>query len=108
MRRHSRICIAIGALTLSVVSSGLAQRRYADLPVAFEPNLGQTDGRVRFLSRRAGMTAFFTDTDVVMALHRSRKPDGGARRRPLEVEKAVVRMKLVGANPPREAPATWC
>ena len=35
---------------------------YGKLPLAFEPNVGQTDGQVRFLARGGGMTAFFTDT----------------------------------------------
>ena len=102
MRKRSGVFLAISALALSAVSSGLAQRRTADLPLAFEPNLGQTDGSVRFLARSAGLTAFFTDTEVVMVLHRSRKPRGD-RWQSREVEQAVVRMKLVGANPPREA-----
>jgi hypothetical protein len=45
---------------------------YGDLPLAFETNLGQTDARVRFLARDGGMTAFFTDTETVMVLSRSR------------------------------------
>jgi hypothetical protein len=102
VRQRFRTCIAIGALALSVVSPGLAQRRYADLPVAFEPNLGQSDQSVRFLSRGAGMTAFFTDTEVVMLLHRSRKQQGD-RWQSRKIEQTVVRMKLLGANAPREA-----
>src|ERR1019366_5623414 len=35
---------------------------YGKLPLAFEPNMGQTDPRVRFLARGGGMTTFFTDT----------------------------------------------
>ena len=102
MRQRSRAFLEIGALALSVASSGLAQRRTAELPLAFELNRGQSDGSVRFLARGAGMTAFFTDTEVVMLLHRSRKPQGD-RWQSREVEQAVVRMKLLGANPPREA-----
>jgi uncharacterized protein (TIGR03437 family) len=63
-------------------------RGYGKLPLAFEPNVGQTDARVRFLARGGGMTTFFTDTETVMVLSRSR-------------EQAVVRMKLVGAGHPR-------
>ena len=60
---------------------------YGRLPLTFEPNLGQTDGQVRFLARGGGMTAFFTDTETVMVLGRS--------------EQAVVRMKLEKAGKPR-------
>ncbi len=65
-------------------------RDYGKLPLAFEPNVGQTDARVRFLARGGGMTTFFTDTETVMVLSRSR-------------EQAVVRMKLAGAGQPRRA-----
>ncbi|MGA3028881.1 MAG: SBBP repeat-containing protein [Bryobacteraceae bacterium] len=80
---------------------------YGKLPLAFEPNMGQTDARVRFLARSGGMTAFFTDTGTAMVLSRSRQaktPDGpGWRRAPAgEVEQAVVRMKLEGAAQARQ------
>ena len=41
---------------------------YGQLPLAFEPNQGQTDPQVRFLCRGAGYTLFFTDTGSVLAL----------------------------------------
>jgi len=62
-------------------------RNYGKLPLAFEPNAGQMDARVRFLARGGGMTTFFTDTETVMVLGRS--------------EQAVVRMKLEKAGKPR-------
>jgi uncharacterized protein (TIGR03437 family) len=65
-------------------------RDYGNLPLAFEPNVGQTDPQVRFLSRSGGMTTFFTDTETVMVLSRNR-------------EQAVVRMKLAGADTPKRA-----
>ena len=61
---------------------------YGKLPLAFEPNLGQSDPQVRFLARGGGMTAFFTDTETVMVLGRS--------------EQAVVRMKRVGGRAARQ------
>jgi uncharacterized protein (TIGR03437 family) len=63
-------------------------RDFGNLPLAFEPNVGQTDSRVRFLARGPGMTTFFTDAETVMVLNRNR-------------EQAVVRMKLAGASQPR-------
>ncbi len=83
-------------------------RDYGNLPLAFEPNLGQADGRVRFLARGGGMTAFFTDTETVMVLSRSRhagEPAGLGREEALagDVEQAVVRMKLENASRPRLA-----
>ncbi|PYM82965.1 MAG: hypothetical protein DME13_16625, partial [Candidatus Rokuibacteriota bacterium] len=76
---------------LSVTTSGTAvaepatQARltdaYRSLPFSFEPNLGQSDARVKFLARTRGITVFLTATDTVLSTGRS-----------------AVRMRLVGAN----------
>jgi hypothetical protein len=42
--------------------------RYGRLPLAFEPNVGQTDAQVRFVARGSGYTLFLTDTAAVFAL----------------------------------------
>src|SRR5438309_3164729 len=77
---------------LSVTTSGTAvaepatQARltdaYRSLPFSFEPNLGQSDARVKFLARTRGITVFLTATDTVLSTGRT-----------------AVRMRLVGANP---------
>src|SRR5688572_26475508 len=41
---------------------------YGKLPLSFEQNQGQVDGRVRFLSRGEGYTLFLTASDAVLAL----------------------------------------
>jgi hypothetical protein len=60
---------------------------YGKLPLHFEANQGQTDDQVRFLARGSGYGLFLTPTESVLALH---KPEGSP---------AVLRMKLLGANP---------
>jgi hypothetical protein len=80
--------------------------KYGNLPVAFEPNTGQTDARVRFLARGGGITAFFTDTEVALVLsrnHDSKQLVVADQKRipPSEMEHTVVRMKLENANRPR-------
>jgi hypothetical protein len=78
---------------------------YGQLPLVFEPNIGQTDPRVRFLTRARGMTVFFTDTEAVMVLSRSERPqdDPVCRlKEPPKFTQTVVRMKLAGAQPPRQ------
>jgi hypothetical protein len=86
---------------------------YGQLPLSFEPNAGQTDGRVKFLSRGPGYTVFLTSDEAVLALSAGSKNSssgkGGALAmagfrdlstpRP-EVARtgAVLRMRLVGAN----------
>jgi hypothetical protein len=64
---------------------------YAQLPLAFEANEGQTDARVKFLSRGDGYTLFLTPTQAVLALRTASRATAGATR-------AVVRMTVVGAN----------
>ncbi len=56
--------------------------RAVELPIVFEPNVGQTDPRVQFLSRTKGSTLFLTRTEAVLALRGK-----------------VLRMGLEGAAP---------
>jgi hypothetical protein len=57
------------------------------LPLSFELNQGQTDSRVKFLSRGNGYALFLTPSEMVLGLSR---PDTKAT--------GVLRMRLVGAN----------
>ena len=86
---------------------------FGKLPLSFEKNLGQTDSRVRFLSRGGGYTLFLNSTEAVLVLRPAEKT--GVRPVPSHVPSeaegeaegsqqsgdtgAVLRMKLVGANP---------
>src|SRR5690242_1422784 len=58
-------------------------------PLSFEANQGQTDSRVRFLSRGSGYTLFLDATGVALALQGSH----GA---------AALRMRIAGAGPARQ------
>ena len=49
-----------------------ANEAYGKLPLSFEINEGQTDGRVKFLSRGAGYKLFLTSTEAVLSLERGR------------------------------------
>ena len=76
------------------------------LPLNFELNQGQTHERVKFLARSEGYVLFLTATEAVMALdnpaaHRKGKDDrdfdsSEPKEKP---PRALVRMKLKGANP---------
>ncbi len=59
------------------------------IPLHFEPNQGQTDGTVKFLSRAKGYGLFLTPEEVVLVL--SRGPGASDQR--------MLRLKLLGANP---------
>ena len=58
------------------------------IPLSFEPNQGQTDGRVSFLARGLGYALFLTPREAVLEL----KAAAGN-------QMPVVRMKLQGASP---------
>ena len=63
-----------------------------DHPLRFEPNEGQTDDRVEFLSRGKGYTLFVTPDEAVLSLYRpATEADPSAQ--------DVVRLQLLGANP---------
>jgi len=89
------------------------QASYAALPLAFEPNQGQTDSEVKYLARGNGYTLFLTGNDAVFALHslqaepskvrrsafmaKSRRQNRGVQYVQKELS-AVVRMQLAGGN----------
>jgi hypothetical protein len=84
--------------------------RYGQLPLVFEPNVGQTDRRVKFLSRAQGSLLFFTQDQVVMSLSappREARDTSNARHSFQHADhkdrapqnKDVLRMTLVHANP---------
>ena len=59
---------------------------YGKLPLSFEANQGQSDSRVKFLSRGSGYTLFLTQDSAVLSLHGKKT-------------NAALRMKVIGANP---------
>jgi len=89
---------------------------YAHLPLSFEPNQGQTDEQVKFLSRGAGYTLFLTRDEAVLTLQKPAprnqespaKTGRGLRLTNLPVIQTtddgpttgVLRLKLLGANIP--------
>jgi hypothetical protein len=68
---------------------------YAQLPLSFEANHGQTDSRVKFLARGQGYTLFLTGHDAVLVLS-SGMSDRKAKQ---PASSAVVRLRLLGAAP---------
>jgi len=73
---------------------------YGKIPLSFEPNQGQTDSSVRFLSRGSGYSLFLTKDEVVLNLERQRMASP-AKTPGVEPGVATVdtlRMKLVGAS----------
>jgi hypothetical protein len=62
---------------------------YGKLPLHFEANQGQTTDQVKFLARGSGYGLFLTPTESVVVLRKARDTE----------PPAVLRMKLLGANP---------
>ncbi len=94
---------ATAFLTGTFSSLPSATRPKADLvnlPLNFEPNQGQTDPRVQFLSRGSGYSLFLTADEVILNLERqsleaiSSAPDN----KPTAAQVASMHMKLIGAS----------
>jgi hypothetical protein len=77
---------------------------FGNLPLSFEPNRGQTDGQVKFLSRNSHYNLFLTPDEAVFTLP-TRSTDkntnpSGMRKKPSEIDsQAVLRLQIHGANP---------
>jgi Beta-propeller repeat len=82
---------------------------YGKLPLTFEPNQGQTDPRVKFLTRGNGYNLFLSSREAVLVLKRRRPPRARCweTARLAHIQSApdtkgststVLRMQLVGAN----------
>jgi Beta-propeller repeat/Abnormal spindle-like microcephaly-assoc'd, ASPM-SPD-2-Hydin len=87
---------------------GRTVESYGTLPLSFEANRGQTDARVKFLSRGSGYSLFLTSDEAVFSLRSSKAKTASDKsahalpaRQPgeLAATRAVLRMKLVKANP---------
>ena len=80
---------------------------YGKLPLSFEPNQGQADGRVQFESHTSGYSLFLTPDEAVLIL--SGKKLSGKKLGGKKIEESsaaenknspALRMKLRNANPP--------
>jgi hypothetical protein len=73
-------------------TSARGNENYSRLPIRFEANDGQTDAKVKFLSRGGGYGLFLTQSEAVLTLRKEDASGGpGAQ--------STVRMKLIGADP---------
>jgi hypothetical protein len=82
--------------------------QYGELPMAFEPNQGQSAREVRFLARGPGYDLLLTPTAAVLTLHQPPRvrspatPSQAPRRHPAGRAQAAaltLQLKLLGANP---------
>ncbi|MGZ5033481.1 MAG: DUF7948 domain-containing protein [Usitatibacter sp.] len=80
-----RACIALFLFACSSLVAANVLETYGKVALPFEPNLGQTDPRVKFLARGPGLQVFLSSTDAVYRLDAG---DGSS----------AVRMALAGAR----------
>src|SRR5713226_7776404 len=118
--RTGSLAFAALALLGAAASSGVPSRAtvaatgvkprvlvgYGKLPLHFEANQGQTAGPVTFLARGSGYGLFLTPTESVLILRKTKDAETwhrmGERERATAratEQPAVLRMKLLGANP---------
>ncbi|MGA9507478.1 MAG: SBBP repeat-containing protein [Candidatus Sulfotelmatobacter sp.] len=81
-----------------------ARALLSHLPLVFEPNQGQTDPSVKFISRGEGYSLFLDSTGAVLAMRTAQPASvrGSAALRSQDESgpnMESVRMKLVGSNP---------
>ena len=77
---------------------------YGNLPLSFEPNRGQTDAQVKFLSRAGHRTLWLTQDEAVLAVGRPSRTRSSRKGALMEsaptdqTTRPVLRMKFLGAN----------
>jgi len=104
-RREQAATVSSGNPALPDQSRMKVAKNYGKLPLQFEANQGQTDARVKFISRGNGYTLFLTGNEAVFNLHREKSLGVGQRSSIATsattriARDAVVRMRLVNANP---------
>jgi len=124
MKTNTKFLLLLSLITTFVAAQALAQQikpdetkriqlsqAYGKLPLSFEANQGQTDPRVKFLSRGNGYSLFLTPTEAVLVLKKTAR-DNNAQLGVLPSQAindqhntsqssspaTVLRMKLVGGN----------
>src|SRR5882672_204036 len=85
-----------------------AREAYGKLPLSFEPNRGQADPQVKYLSRGQGYTLLLNATEAVLALRsadyeasaegRGAEPSRSSSAASGNARSAMLRMKFVGAR----------
>lgn len=76
-----------------------ARASFAKLPLSFEENQGQTDPRVKYVSRGSGYNLFLTNDEAVLALH-SASPNRGSAKETRDGAALWLKM-LGGMHPPK-------
>ena len=89
---------AVPAQSIPLSMNRPAAKRLS-VPLSFEPNQGQADSRVQFLSRGSGYALFLASGEVVLNLERQPPaPAAATGQAPETASVETLRMSLIGAN----------
>jgi hypothetical protein len=97
---EARLLLTLGAALTTPVpgTSAAISAAYGQLPMSFEPNQGQTDSTVSFLTRGPGYALFLTPNEAVLSLQPLAAANSFAGAIPTAPAADVLRMQLIGAN----------
>lgn len=95
MRRWRLRCVMLLLATV-IAERGAADTRYVQLPLSFEPNVGQTNDAVKFLARVPGYAFFITSRGSTLVLDSA---SGSATR-------SILRVEFAGSQPPSRVAGT--
>jgi uncharacterized protein (TIGR03437 family) len=86
------------------LSKNRFEAKHLSAPLSFEPNQGQTDSAVQFLTRGTGYALFLTPGQIVLNLERQQpKSAAAAGHAPQAGSVDTLRMSLMGADPQANA-----
>jgi len=80
------------------VVPGRANEAFANLPLYFEPNQGQTEGQVKFLSRGAAHTLFLTHSKAVLLVTRIERGPVESWNSEPQTSGTVLGISFIGAS----------
>ena len=110
MRLRCLVFILFVFVLSAAAARGADLPAYGKIPLSFEKNLGQTDKRVRFLSRGQGYGLFLTDREAVLRLA---QPAPATVRISLAGQSSTARVEGIDPLPGKthylkgSAPDTW-
>lgn len=113
--RRVRALAPTSILALGFILAGdganAAPERHVTVPISYEPNVGQADPSVEFITRGGGLTLFLTSNDIVLgyaedaspatassAESPKRHPRPGSRTQREATQHKAVHMKVKGGN----------
>jgi len=83
------------ATTAQAPRASALDRDFGKQPLSFEANQGQSDPRVRFLSRGEGYSLFLTDREAVLALRKLSNGEGAPNSRSIPDKRASLNSETI-------------